>query len=381
MKKHTLFTSLIIIILNFFINQFVFAQKIEIKNGVRYIQNEGKGLWAEKKNVKIEFIGTLGDLEGENENYMFFLPKKITDDRDGNIYVLDSGNHRVQKFDKNLKYVCTIGRNGQGPGEFLTPDNIDVDLNGNINIFDYGNIRIQTFSPDGEYLGGTRVKETNFFFRYLSTSEILLKNPAIGRYRAEKDDVPLFYVLNSDLKRKRKIGQSTYYPGFHRRFPGINNFTYSIDDLDNIYLSYYGQNRIEKYSYDGKLIFSMNRPVSKELNWGSRKPPFTPNKTIGIDTDSEGRIWVLTYRKDINKKDRAGIGLRTENGITSYYVWGNPEIKEADNYCLELFNSEGILLKVFLLNHWATNLKIIQNKIYIIDMLRGMQCYIYTITQ
>jgi hypothetical protein len=54
----------------------------------------------------------------DDENYMFYRVKNIEVDNQGNIYVLDAGSHRVQKYDKDGNYLLTIGKRGQGPGEF-----------------------------------------------------------------------------------------------------------------------------------------------------------------------------------------------------------------------------------------------------------------------
>lgn len=52
-------------------------------------------------------------------------------DNDGYIYVCDGGNRRVQKYDRSGTYVTTIGREGQGPGEYMYPSRIFLDAIGN----------------------------------------------------------------------------------------------------------------------------------------------------------------------------------------------------------------------------------------------------------
>ena len=55
---------------------------------------------------------------GDDPNYAFYRPSAIGVDDAGNIYVADSSNARVQVFDAGGEYVRTLGRAGQGPGEF-----------------------------------------------------------------------------------------------------------------------------------------------------------------------------------------------------------------------------------------------------------------------
>jgi|Deesub1362B_J571_1020462.scaffolds.fasta_scaffold00181_50 sugar lactone lactonase YvrE len=71
-------------------------------------------------------------------------------DSAGNIYIVDSGNERIQKFDKNGKYIKTIGRKGQGPGEFDSPTSIFIDVEDNIYIKDGREIEI--FDKNGNFI-------------------------------------------------------------------------------------------------------------------------------------------------------------------------------------------------------------------------------------
>ncbi len=125
-------------------------------------------------------------------------PQSIAEDSDGNLYVTDLGNKRVQKFDamgnyldqwgrsgtahnefheptgiaiyKNLvyiadrdlnrvqvfdlngKYISHWGERGDGAGEFFFPSAVAIGINGTVYVADSGNQRIQAFTPSGEYL-------------------------------------------------------------------------------------------------------------------------------------------------------------------------------------------------------------------------------------
>ncbi|MCP4728188.1 MAG: 6-bladed beta-propeller [bacterium] len=346
---------------------------------MKYIHNEGKGKWADDPNVDIEYLGTLGEIEDSDENYMFYIPIGIAADREGNLYVLDSGNCRIQKYNRDLKYIHTIGNKGQGPSELMLPTDIEVDLNGNVTVFDNGNRRFVTFSPEGDYISSIRKNESTFSFRHLSTGEIIVWNPGIEGYRSYNGPVPLFFVMDSKLKQKRTIGKSIYYGDMHKKYSGMNRFNYTVDKQDNIYVAYRSQNRIEKYSKDGQLIFVADRPVSKKLK-SNPPPPFSAAGTMGIDVDSNGRIWTLSIRKRIKRGTGAVLGgITHEDRSSSYVIRGNTEVTETDSFCLELFDSDGTLLKTFVLSHFVTNLRILNDKIYILEQLRGMQFHIYDI--
>ena len=142
------------------------AQKIEIIDGVKYIHND-KPIWGDNPEVKIEFLRTLGELEGEDENYQFFNPAGIARDSKGNFYVLDAGNCRIQKFDENFKFVDSIGNEGQGPVEFKSPRYITIDKKENIYINDWGNRRIQILTTEGEMINTIGNERNTIDFMFL----------------------------------------------------------------------------------------------------------------------------------------------------------------------------------------------------------------------
>jgi DNA-binding beta-propeller fold protein YncE len=82
--------------------------------------------------------------------------RQVTDmawDPAGNTYISDGYiNSRVAKFDKDGRWVRSWGEPGSGPGQFNTPHSIAVDANGNVYVADRGNRRIQVFDGDGKVL-------------------------------------------------------------------------------------------------------------------------------------------------------------------------------------------------------------------------------------
>jgi DNA-binding beta-propeller fold protein YncE len=71
-------------------------------------------------------------------------------DQDGNIYVPDIFNHRIQKFDKDGNFLVAWGTEGVGDGQFDKPFAVTVDDLGKIYVADTHNHRIQVFG--GPYL-------------------------------------------------------------------------------------------------------------------------------------------------------------------------------------------------------------------------------------
>jgi hypothetical protein len=82
--------------------------------------------------------------------------RQVTDmawDAAGNTYISDGYiNSRVAKYDKDGNWVKSWGTPGNGPGQFNVPHNIAVDAQGNIYVADRGNRRVQIFDGDGNFL-------------------------------------------------------------------------------------------------------------------------------------------------------------------------------------------------------------------------------------
>jgi sugar lactone lactonase YvrE len=91
----------------------------------------------------VETIGTQGDTEGT-----FRFPTHLTIDDDGNLFVTDFLNFRVQKFDADGNFVRTIGEPGDFPGAMPRPKGIDVDRDGHLYAVDSAFEIVQIFDID-----------------------------------------------------------------------------------------------------------------------------------------------------------------------------------------------------------------------------------------
>jgi DNA-binding beta-propeller fold protein YncE len=77
----------------------------------------------------------------------------VTWDAADDIYISDGYiNSRVAKADRNGKWLMSWGSPGSGPGQFNTPHSIAADAQGNIYVADRGNRRIQVFDGTGKFL-------------------------------------------------------------------------------------------------------------------------------------------------------------------------------------------------------------------------------------
>ncbi len=78
--------------------------------------------------------------------YSFNRETDVAWDAAGDIFVSDGyGNSRVAKYDKDGRFIKSIGVRGRDPGQFNTPHTIATDPKGNVYVGDRGNNRIQVF--------------------------------------------------------------------------------------------------------------------------------------------------------------------------------------------------------------------------------------------
>ncbi len=85
----------------------------------------------------------------------------VTDPKNGDVYVAESHTDvtdpnlvgRISVFDKNGKFLRTIGKTGTGPGEFRTPHALVFDSKDRLIVADRHNHRIQILTKEGKFLG------------------------------------------------------------------------------------------------------------------------------------------------------------------------------------------------------------------------------------
>lgn len=101
-----------------------------------------------KQGEEIESFGSAGTALGQ-----FNQPYGIETDKDGNIYVVDFGNNRVQKFDSAYTPLWATSGFGFGAGAMWAPIRVDVSNDGRVFVADAYNNQIQVLDAEtGEYI-------------------------------------------------------------------------------------------------------------------------------------------------------------------------------------------------------------------------------------
>ena len=102
-----------------------------------------------EKQVKAQLQLIIGS---DKINEDFFRPEYFFVDQQGNIYVLDSGNSRIQCFSSSGKFKFSFGRFGQGPGEMSKyASKLKLLEDKKLYLIDNYHRRITIFSLRGEY--------------------------------------------------------------------------------------------------------------------------------------------------------------------------------------------------------------------------------------
>jgi YD repeat-containing protein len=106
----------------------------------------------EKYEEQLRFGGKGTGSEQFNE------PQGIAIGAEGNLYIADTGNGRIDEYSSAEKYIRTIGKEGTGRGEFKAPHGITTDSSGDVWVADTGNHRVQELTAAGAFLGAIEIE-------------------------------------------------------------------------------------------------------------------------------------------------------------------------------------------------------------------------------
>ena len=100
---------------------------------------------------------TLGGKDEGPESFFRLGRGSVAIDRQGNIHVLDFEAKTVPIFDSTGKFLRTLGRPGDGPGELQFPSGVRVTSDGIVTVFDFSKDGVLRWGPDGTVLPSTRI--------------------------------------------------------------------------------------------------------------------------------------------------------------------------------------------------------------------------------
>ncbi len=217
----------------------------------------------------------------DSEDGTFYYPRGLATSSDGTVYVADSGNNRVQKFDSHGNFVHAWGKfgfawRGAEAGKFDVPWGVATDSQGTLYVSDTSNARVQKFQPDGTPLihWGRDGSFDGAFFYPRGLAVDFVGNVFVadeGNHRIQKFDNRGNFLA--------KWGKEGNAPGQLKSPWGV-----SCDALGNLYVVDSANHRVQKFDSHGTYLCSWgNRGLTEgQLNFPS-----------GIAVDGEGYVYVV----------------------------------------------------------------------------------------
>jgi sugar lactone lactonase YvrE len=129
---------------------------IDNENRLLYVSDAEQDLVlvydADPPNKLLRKIGKPGTKHTSTVPGEFSKPTGVAVDQDGNLYVSDTWNNRIEVFDAEGNFIRTFGKAGDGPGYFARPKGIAIDNDGHVWVADAVQDRVQVFTPEGRLL-------------------------------------------------------------------------------------------------------------------------------------------------------------------------------------------------------------------------------------
>jgi len=190
------------------------------------------------------------------------------------VYVVDSGNNRLLVLGEDGNTQLSIGREGNGNGEFQDPVGIGVDRHGLIYVADTGNHRIQIFSGQGEFQASFSVVSEGVLIRPIDVAV----DPKSSHIFVTGNNNHKIMVFNRSGRLLREWGGNGAAIGKFR-YPATIAVTPELDigivDVFNT--------RVQLFQPDGRFLVKIG-------SWGVLPGQLFRPKGIAIDVD--GRIYI-----------------------------------------------------------------------------------------
>ena len=274
---------------------------------VKKVHNTLEEIQACENKIKLNLVRVWGDEQTSDEKYIFYRPKDIDIRKDGLlIYICDSGNNRIQVYDHSGKFYTSIGKKGQGPGDFSNPLSIALDKYNNIYVGDYQNYRVQILNRKGNYISSFDIKEGN-----VSRIAITKRNEiAIYNHQETFNSSNLIHLYDKKGNLIRRIGKHKDYKSKDEFYPlSIQTVNFVLDNNDNFFISYANEPYIAKYSHDNKLLhvitFDMPFKIKRYrfVKQGYDMKIIGDQVSAGIAVDESDRIYLVITTRPRKKSE------------------------------------------------------------------------------
>lgn len=207
----------------------------------------------------------------------FNEPWGVAVDSAGNVFVADTWNHRVQKFDANGEFLSewgVAGVSGDGPDRFWGPRGIAVSPDGRVYLTDTGNKRVAVFDLEGKFL-----------FEFDIRGEGRLDEP-VGIAVGPDGRVYVADTWNLRVAVFTVDGQFvTSWPAQGWASDSMDNKPYlAVDDEGRVYTT-------DPEGYRVLIFSSSGEPLVAFGQYGSEDDAF--GLPVGISINAAGEVWIL----------------------------------------------------------------------------------------
>ncbi len=217
-------------------------------------------------------FGSLGKNNGQFNN-----PSYMCSNKNGDIFITDASNHRVQKFTSDGNHALTIGNYGASQGFFNEPNGILCDQNNDLYICDVFNHRIQKFNSNGNFINswgiyGHQHESFNMPAGICQDDEGYIYVTELANHRVQKFDPNGLFILSFGKQGKNNGEFMSPVAISHSK--------------DKIIVGEFTSDRIQIFDKNGTFVKSFN--CSKER---SAKLHGTSN----IVVNQQGHIFISEY--------------------------------------------------------------------------------------
>jgi hypothetical protein len=366
-----------------FILNFILLIQFLVGQDIKKIHNSLKEIQSKEGLLKLEKIREWSGEFETDENKIFSEPLDVAINKKREIYILDED--RIQVFDKSGNFLRTIGRKGRGPGDLLNPIFFEIDNQNNLLVVEKDNQRIQILSSSGDYLGSFLLGN-NSPGQLAATKkrEILMLNRAPT---TKPSPLWFFYDYKGQILRKKGQKEGGDSEGvISKRY----EYSFSLDEEDNIFAAAEYIPILQKYSPQGEIeiesTFEVPFEVPEIKSFRTPEGVFVEAESVtkAIDIDAKGRIWLLTLSRLRNLEERKiewewyFLSRTGEGGITKQ----KPKFEvgeETDLYQILVFNNSGKILASKKLNVYADNIRIHEDRLFLIDSFVNLTIHEYRI--
>ncbi len=276
--------------------------------------------------LEFEYETTIGqeDASPGSDNGSFNSPVGLALDGDGNLYVADRLNHRIQIFDTSLNWKDTIGTNsvsGDDDNSFNNPIDVAIDTDGNIYVADQNNHRLQIFNSSHVY------QSTIGMTGDPGNDDEQLDSPT-GVATVELEEEIKVSIVDRDNHRLQIFASSAIADGAERYSyqyqttigesgvsgSGNNQFNrpsaVAVTSSGTIYIVDRSNHRLQVFDEDNQYRTTVGRSEDS----GSSDNQFYNPSYLAFDSD--GRIYVADETNHRIQVLNSGHGYQTTIGMT-----------------------------------------------------------------